>query len=178
MDLKEKYGLEIAKITTHEKWVRSNAKRITDKKLAEELSDVLKFYILTRENSAGVSSNNIYWNRTDNPLRMIYVPDNKNYKKIIVMNPKFEKLNDEMYISLEACGSLTDDIYLVPRSPKIKLIGQDINFKKIEMIYDLLPSNYEPKIRAIGCGLMPQAVVQHEIDHLEGIVISDKGIKY
>jgi hypothetical protein len=49
---------------------------------------------------AGVSSNNVYWETTDSPIRMIHIPSGKAY--VTVINPKYERLAGQSINSTES----------------------------------------------------------------------------
>lgn len=76
----------------------------------------------------------------------------------VLINPKIISESDEFFVSEESCLSLPDFVGFVNRKKKILVAYQDIygNHKKKEF------SDYNA------------AVVQHEIDHIHGILFVDK----
>lgn len=76
----------------------------------------------------------------------------------VLINPKIISESDEVFASEESCLSLPDFVWFVNRKKKILVAYQDIygNHKKKEF------SDYNA------------AVVQHEIDHLHGVLFVDK----
>lgn len=93
-------------------------------------------------------------------------PENKKKKKtdygyLVFINPKILKKSREQKILTEGCLS-TENVYgTIKRSEKIKVEAYDENGEKFTKS---------------GKGLFSQ-VIQHEIDHLDGILFSDKVIK-
>jgi peptide deformylase len=76
----------------------------------------------------------------------------------ILINPFIIQQSEEVFVSEESCLSLPDFIWYVQRYKKITVEYQDIMWnKKIKEF-----SDYNA------------AVVQHEIDHLHGILFIDK----
>ena len=88
-------------------------------------------------------------------------PDIEEVDKINItplINPIFESLGDETEDDWEGCLSIPGMQGLVRRFQKIKYQGYDITGKKIE-------------IEAQG---LHARVIQHEIDHLDGILYTDR----
>ena len=88
----------------------------------------------------------------------IYGPED-NVQTII--NPEVTKIDGEMIPMIEGCLSLPGEHFKVLRPDKSTLSYYDINWKKHTESFD---------------GYMSR-VVQHETDHLNGIMIDKKGIK-
>ena len=88
-------------------------------------------------------------------------PDFEEKEKIQItplINPTFKPMSDEKEDEWEGCLSIPGMQGLVSRYKKISYIGYDLNGKKIE---------------AIAEGLHAR-VVQHEIDHLDGILYTSR----
>lgn len=86
------------------------------------------------------------------------------YKKIpltILVNPKITKFSKETHIGLEGCLSLPDTELDIKRSCEISVIAQDIMGNRL-------------RIRARD---FFARLLQHEIDHLDGILITDRKTK-
>jgi hypothetical protein len=86
------HGAFLATIDRKETWVRARARELdinremgTAAALCRIMTHFQKLYDL-----AGVSSNNIYWDTTDTPVRMIYIPFDKTY--VTVINPTYKRL--------------------------------------------------------------------------------------
>lgn len=102
------------------------------------------------------------------PLRIfviskyIFSPKNEEMKKdnlgyLVFINPKILKKSREQKILTEGCLSVKDIYGTIKRSVKIKVESYDENGKKF--------------VKS-GGGLFSQ-VIQHEIDHLDGILFTD-----
>ncbi len=95
----------------------------------------------------------------------VFSPENKEKKKndydyLVFINPKILKKSREQKVLTEGCLS-TENIYgTIKRSEKIKVEAYDENGKKFTKS---------------GKGLFSQ-VIQHEMDHLEGVLFTDKAI--
>lgn len=90
-----------------------------------------------------------------------YKKELRAYDKIpltILVNPKITKLSKETYIGPEGCLSLPKVELDIKRSCEINVIAQDITGKKIRV-----------RARDFFARLL-----QHEIDHLDGILITDR----
>jgi peptide deformylase len=95
----------------------------------------------------------------------VFSPGNKEKKKmdygyLTFINPKILKKSREQKIMTEGCLSVEGVYGTIKRSQKIKVEAYDENAKKF--------------VKS-GSGLFSQ-VIQHEMDHLEGILFSDKAL--
>lgn len=79
----------------------------------------------------------------------------------VLVNPKIIWRSKEKIKTVEGCLSVPNDEYQLERSKEIKILAQDIKGQRI-------------RLRAKG--LLAQ-ICQHEIDHLGGILVKDKGKK-
>jgi len=93
-------------------------------------------------------------------LRIIVVRNGSDILTII--NPIITKQSPQMFKSIEGCLSIGRGKfgYIVPRHKQIKVLGVNADMK---------PMVYKGR-DAFG------RVLQHEIDHLDGILINQKGI--
>ena len=172
----EKYGLKIATISDNAAWVKATAREIDLNKemhLARDLDRIMQ-YFRGLYKFVGVSSNNIYWNLTPIPIRQILIPTTDK-KYISVINPKILKLEGQENKCAEACGSIPNKVYIVKRKSYVSICGYTLDKQCVELEYgskdfyageDLIYSSYTNK----------EWVIQHEMDHLDGITIKDKGI--
>ncbi len=87
--------------------------------------------------------------------------DKKDYGFIVFINPKILKKSREQITLSEGCLSVESVYGTIKRSEKIKVEAYDENGKKF--------------IKS-GAGLFSQ-VIQHEMDHLDGVLFTDKAIK-
>ena len=86
---------------------------------------------------------------------IIAKPDDKT---IVLINPKIKNFSRKKVIAEEGCLSLPNQFYLIERPAEIKVEGLDQRAKKI-------------KIKADG---LLARIIQHEIDHLDGVLIIDR----
>jgi peptide deformylase len=173
--IQEKYDVRIATIVDNNDWVKTKAREIDlDKELhlARDLDRIMR-HMRDLYKFVGVRSNNIYWNLTQAPIRQILIPTTER-KYISVINPEILKLEGQENNYVEACGSVPNKVYIVRRKPYVLISGYTIEKQQIELEYgskdvyageDPIYSSYSNK----------EWVIQHEIDHLDGITIQDKG---
>jgi len=76
---------------------------------------------------------------------------------IVLINPRITRQSKNRIVMEESCLSLPGIVVLVERAARTTVQGLDINGRKIE-------------IRAKG---FLARMIQHEIDHLDGILITD-----
>lgn len=84
--------------------------------------------------------------------------DDKVHQDRVFINPKISKLSREKKMMEEGCLSVRWLYGMVKRSQKAAITAFDENAKKIKIG---------------GAGLLAQ-IFQHEVDHLEGILFTDK----
>ncbi len=89
------------------------------------------------------------------PVRL-FVLDMEDKQQVIV-NPTIT-LSEESITSVESCLSVTGHPVKIKRAERVRLQAFDPNFQPIDCVLD---------------GLM-SCMVQHEVDHLDGILIVDK----
>ena len=77
---------------------------------------------------------------------------------IVVINPKVTLVGEAVQRGWEGCLSIPDVRGLVPRSVEIKVEGYDRRGKKMSLTAHGLPAR----------------VIQHETDHLDGVLILDR----
>jgi peptide deformylase len=173
--LQEKYGLRIATIVGDNDWVRIRAREIDlDKELhlARELDRIMR-HMRDLHRFVGVSSNNIYWSLTQSPIRQILIPTTDR-KYISVINPEILKLEGQENKYVEACGSIPKKVYIVKRRPYVSISGYTLDKKYIELEYGS-KDFYAGEDPIYSSYSNPEWVIQHEMDHLDGITIQDKG---
>lgn len=91
-----------------------------------------------------------------------FLPDPKNPEEFInqdyiLINPKIISSSKDLQIVWEGCLSVPDKYGQVQRPKKVKIKATDINGNTV-------------RIKAVGYF---SSVIQHEIDHLEGILFTD-----
>ena len=173
--IQEKYEVRIATIVDNNDWVKAKAREIDlDKELhlAKDLDTIMR-HMRDLYKFVGVSSNNIYWNLTQAPIRQILIPTNER-KYISVINPEILKLEGQENKYVEACGSVPNKVYIVRRKPYVLISGYTLKKQHIELEYGS-KDYYAGEDPIYSSYSNPEWVIQHEIDHLEGITIQDKG---
>jgi peptide deformylase len=173
----KKYDAELATIDNHYNWVKARAREIlltNELDLAREL-DIIMRHFREQHHFIGVSSNNIYWNLTPVPIRQILIPI-KERQYISLINPEIIRLEGEDIQSIEGCGSIPNEQYVVKRKPYCAISGYTLEEKHIELEYGSKDYYTEQALFA-SCN-HKEWIIQHEMDHLDGITIKDKGIKF
>ena len=173
--IQEKYEVRIATIADNNDWVKAKAREIDlDKELhlAKDLDRIMR-HMRDVYKFVGVSSNNIYWNLTQWPIRQILIPTTER-KYISVINPEILKLEGQENSYLEACGSVPNKVYIVRRKPYVLISGYTIEKERIELEYGS-KDFYAGEDPIYSSYSNPEWVIQHEMDHLDGITIQDKG---
>jgi peptide deformylase len=91
--------------------------------------------------------------------KQIIIADNpeRNEKNWVFINPKITPLTDELQYKEEGCLSVPGAIINIPRYTTIEIEAMDENFNPIKMIADDMFAR----------------IIQHEYDHLQGILICD-----
>ena len=118
--------------------------------------DVVQFsqnMIETMQNEKGVG---LAAPQVGKSIRMIVVGSEN--QPIAMINPEITFFSKETVVANEGCLSLPGEEYKIERAKKIRFKYYDIDGRKVKM-----------KAK----GLLAR-VVQHEIDHLDGILIPDK----
>jgi peptide deformylase len=167
----------LATIVSEADWVNSKAEEIdleAQFHLAVILDRIMR-YFRQQHFFAGISSNNIFWKLTPKPIRAMLIPGEKKY--IILINPKIVKLAGHDVQSVEGCGSIPDVSYVVKRKPFVAVSGYTLKKEHVELAYG--SENYvadkEPVFASFNT---KEWIVQHEMDHLDGITIKDKGTPF
>jgi peptide deformylase len=159
-------------------WVFSKAREVdlsksSEIRLVRDLSDLMS-EIRMSYGWAGISSNNIMWNGTQAPIRIIQIPLAVWHTYLTLINPQIRELSGEVFDSYEGCGSFPGKTYVVPRHSYASLEAMLLDngrCRKTDLTLGMkhkVPTRarfYNPDI------LGPVSVLQHEYDHLDGIVI-------
>ena len=141
--------------------LRKKSVEAFDLKEAEKIS---KNLIDTLNNSkipgAGLSAPQIGINKRIFIARKFFNEDenNSNYIDYIIINPILKNKSKEKTKSLEACLSIDDAYGFVER------------YKKVGIVY----TNLDGKKQILKTGGFLSCVIQHELDHLNGILFIDK----
>jgi peptide deformylase len=136
-------------------FLRKKVKEVEDFKdprLARLVSDMLK--TMETEKGIGLAAPQI-----GSDLRICVARvDNIPYALI---NPQIKSFSRKREIFEEGCLSFPGKFFPVERSVKVKVKARDLSGKKI-------------KIKAEG---LLARVLQHEIDHLDGVLVIDRAVK-
>jgi peptide deformylase len=173
--MQEEYGLRIATIVDDNDWVKARAREIDldeELHLAKDLDRIMR-HMRDLHKFVGVSSNNIYWNVTQAPIRQILIPTTER-KYISLINPEILKLEGQENNYVEACGSVPNKVYIVRRKPYVLISGYTIEKECIELEYGS-KDFYAGEDPIYSSYSNTEWIIQHEMDHLDGITIKDKG---
>jgi len=173
--IQEGHGVRIATTIDNNDWVKTKAREIDldeELHLARDLDRIMR-HMRELYKFVGVSSNNIYWNLTQTPIRQILIPTTER-KYISIINPETLKLEGQENNYVEACGSVPNKVYIVRRKPYVLISGYTIEKQHIELEYGS-KDYYAGEEPIYSSYSNPEWVVQHEMDHLDGITIQDKG---
>ncbi|MGZ3580254.1 MAG: peptide deformylase [Syntrophales bacterium] len=173
--IQDRYEVRIATIVDNKDWVKTKAREIDlDKELhlAKDLDRVMR-HMRDLHKFVGVSSNNIYWSVTQAPIRQILIPTMER-KYISLINPEILKLEGQENNYVEACGSVPNKVYIVRRKPYVLISGYTIEKECIELEYGS-KDFYAGEDPIYSSYSNTEWIIQHEMDHLEGITIQDKG---
>lgn len=135
---------------------------ITDeiRNLAQDLIDTVK--VAEDPEGAGLAATQIGVSKRMCVVRNFFEdplnPDEIKSNDIVLINPKITHYSDEKDLDWEGCLSVPDKYGKVERATKIKVTAKDIDGNTI-------------KIKAEG---FFARTIQHEVDHLDGILFSEK----
>ena len=90
-------------------------------------------------------------------LRRLFVFVDEGEDRVLV-NPVITKRSDEVEMDDEGCLSLRDVLVPVERAVKVTIEGQGVDGEPVKLEFELPSSR----------------VVQHELDHLDGVLILDR----
>jgi len=124
-----------------------------DKKLGKLIKDMTKTMIA--EKGVGLAAPQIGLNQR---LIVVSLFGGKERKYIPMINPEILELSDEVVVKEEGCLSLPEEFMDVERAKSVKIAFSDIKGRE----QTLLLNNMDAR------------VVQHEIDHLDGVLFVDR----
>ncbi len=146
--------------------IRKKSKELSDKEIkSHKIKNIVRYLIdsMCHYNLIGISAPQI-----NNNVRIFVTEIGKNKNRTIkdldglrvFINPKIISYSKEKVSGYEGCGSVADaNLFgLVNRPKLIKIEAQDINGNYFEL-------------KAVG---LLARVIQHEYDHLDGILFIDK----
>lgn len=124
-------------------------------KLAKEM---LK-YIKNPDNAwVGLAAPQVWVNKRIIVVSLIKDREDENFSTIIMINPEILEHSEEKELDKEGCLSVPQERWLVKRWKEIKLQYIDEKWQQKKLVLKGLSAR----------------VVQHEIDHLDGILFTDK----
>ena len=189
----EKYNVRpavAAENIMYENWVYARAREVDISNPAElarvrDLSVIMEL-AMQKYGWAAVSSNNLWWNATNEPIRAIMVPYPDNHDYLTIVNPFIGSYNGVEFGSVERCGSFPGASYVAKIFPSVAVSGYLLTEE------GLIQANFEYGSASATLGeildgrndddlvnaIASAAYVQHEIDHTNGIVIPNKGVLY
>lgn len=142
-----------------EKSIDINPEDLNKKEMKQLLEDME--YTMKKLDGAGLAAPQIGMN-----IRLIVIHDEINKKNILMINPKITKKSWGQEIDEEGCLSVLDE--------KGEIIyGPVSRHKKINCIY----LNEKGEKQKIQAEKLLARIIQHEIDHLDGILFIDRLIK-
>ena len=140
--------------------------------LVMQLDQILSYYRKTHQ-WAGVSANNIFWYVTTRPLSMIHIPNGQGVY-VTIINPRLIEAKGPTIRFIESCASLPDGYYAVKRKPYVAISGVTPQNKHIEIAFGSVDVQSRADYQLAWYGNKAW-IAQHELDHLEGITIAQKG---
>jgi len=129
------------------------------KKLVKEMEAAALDWEDSREHEVSVALAAI---QIDQPMRVVVVRNNFDDKKdrrfITLINPEITKLEGKLEEDFEGCLSVKDIYGKIPRHTKVRVKALNLNGKEV---------------RVTAEGFLAR-ILQHEIDHTNGVVIIDR----
>jgi peptide deformylase len=89
---------------------------------------------------------------------LVLKPANDDAPAVALCNPTIDWRSDDQEVATEGCLSIGEIVVIVPRATSIKLSAQDLAGNPVTIEAD----GYEAR------------VIQHEVDHLDGVLILDR----
>ena len=125
--------------------------KVTRDNYSKYLSKFLIRSIPYRKDSLGIASNQV-----NLPYRICSVKIGEIWK--IFINPEITRYYGELFINNERCLSIPKKHFNVKRYKSVDIVYRDTNFTEQTATYNALTA----------------VVIQHELDHLDGVLISMK----
>ena len=124
-----------------------------DKKIKKLVDDM--FETMYKNNGIGLAAVQV------GVLKRVIVIDIENEGKFVLINPKIVSFSENKTIMQEGCLSVPDGQYSVERPERVVVEYTDL----------------DGKVNKIETGGLLSKCFQHEIDHLNGHTIVDRGVK-
>jgi peptide deformylase len=153
-----------------EQWEKNTVLRTVSEKIKKnELKKYVKLwkemlkYIKNPDNGwVGLAAPQVWYNKRLIIVSLLKDREDETYPTVMMFNPKILDHSEEKQISEEGCLSLPEETGKVPRFKEVKLRYFDEKFNEKIIKMSWLSSN----------------IVQHEIDHLDGILFTDRILKH
>lgn len=147
--------MEILTLENNEKELRANCSDV--KEINQEISDICfeMLEVMTTNGGIGLAAPQV-----GVPLRMFVVAEHEaigTKEPLVFINPEYKHIDYKFQIRKEGCLSLPGEEYTVLRKNKIRMKAMNLEGEEFEMEAEKLLSS----------------VLQHEYDHLDGILIKD-----
>jgi len=133
--------------------LRQKAKKV--EAITPEIKGLISDMFETLESARGVG---LAAPQVGRSLRIIVIKPDSTERTIALINPEIIKKSFRKETIEEGCLSLPDFYLPVKRARKIVVVGQNLQGEKVSLKTD---------------GLLAR-IIQHETEHLDGILISDK----
>ncbi len=150
--------MSILPITVYgDKILRKKVDQVT--KINDKTIELIKFMFETMRNANGIglAANQVGVNKSIFVVDISPVEDYEKYKPITMINPKIVNKSDELVTIEEGCLSIPDIRGEVIRPKEITIKYHDIDLNEQQIDADDLYAR----------------VIQHEYDHLKGILFTD-----
>lgn len=159
---KQKNGL------TNPEFVKYLKKPVLKSELTQFEADILKdtlFAALKGLGGVGLSANQIGVNKRACVIKF-------NDEELFLLNPIITQRSDDGFIFYEGCLSIPDTMkkpVRTIRSTKVVVMTDNLG----ELVFEINPEE-DRKGEKVSADTMKTVIVQHEIDHLDGITIKDR----
>ncbi len=139
----------------NDKILRGKAQPV--EKLTAEIKDFINqmFELMIEEKGVGLSANQVGF-----PFQIIVFTDVDQIRRYALINPRIIKTSRKECEMEEACLSVKDTFGVVSRPEKIILEAKNIDGKKVRYKFNDILAR----------------IVQHELDHLNGVLFVDKAV--
>lgn len=159
---KQKNGL------TNPEFVKYLKKPVLKSELTQFEADILKdtlFAALNGMGGVGLSANQIGVNKRACVIKF-------NDEELFLLNPVITQRSNEGFIFYEGCLSIPDSMkkpVRTIRSTKVVVMTDNLG----ELVFEVNPEK-DREGESVSSETMKTVIVQHEIDHLDGITIKDR----
>ena len=135
--------------------LRTRSQEITDFKNPEVLQLIQDMHATLQQTKNGIG---LAAPQVGKNLRIFVASPQLRLKQTVFINPVITKISEKIEVLEEGCLSVPDIYGKIKRSPSLRLEAYNENGRKFKMKVEKLIAQ----------------LVQHEIDHLDGILFIDK----